>query len=105
MTAPCDEDIFKRLDALEAEYRKGARPRAPLKKAFDICTSNEIALPDWVTEGMDYLFCAPFLEKQLPIFEKAYKTGNYGALKEAIYYCDYFGPNGRLSPCLVCSVR
>jgi hypothetical protein len=83
------EMLIKTVESLKAEYKKGGRPRRPLKQAFDICAKNNIQLPEWVADGVHYLLGVPSLDRNLSTLEKAYKAGNYGALKDAVYWCRY----------------
>jgi hypothetical protein len=78
---------LKILESFEAEYKKGSRPRGPLKEAFSICIKNNLPLPLWVADGMFYLLDVPSLDRLLLTLEKAYQAENYGALKDAVYWC------------------
>ncbi len=82
------EFCLKKLESFEAEYKKGGRPRDPLINAFNLYINNNIPLPDWVVDGVRYIFNSPVLDNHLLSLEKAYQSENYGALKDTVYLCE-----------------
>ncbi|MDT4331191.1 hypothetical protein ACQE3D_15670 [Methylomonas sp. MS20] len=81
-----------RLKILEFEFKNYRTPRSrpgeAVKEAIMICIEYEIPSPDWIHDGMYYLK-RDFFQDQADQLEEAYKTGNLGALKEMVYWCDH----------------
>jgi hypothetical protein len=79
----------KRLELLKDGCKKAGHNRDLLREALNTCVKNNIPLPEWLVNEVYYLLNEPSLNRNLSILEKAYQSGNYGALKDAVYWCRY----------------
>lgn len=92
MPNQAEESPEDRLKILEFEFKNYRTPRSrpgeAVKEAIMICIEYEISSPDWIHDGMHYLK-RDFFQEHANQLEEAYKTGNLGALKDMVYWCDH----------------
>ena len=80
-------EVERRLQELKTTYEKQGRSRVALRESFELCTKNNIRLPEWVVYGLEHVLGCSDTDDKLAELEKVYSSGHLGAITDAVSLC------------------